>query len=75
MQNFLQTAENIFKWLQPAAWVLVAAALIINGAMMAVGGQEGRDKAKKALPWVAVGCVIFLLAVNIAKEIVTKVVI
>ena len=40
---------------------------------MSVGGDEGRQKAKKALPWVAVGGVIIILAVNIAKEFVTKV--
>lgn len=73
MQNFITSAENIFTWLQPATWVAVAAALIVCGLSMAVGGDEGRQKAKKAVPWVAVGCVIILLAVNIAKEIVTKV--
>ncbi len=73
MQNFITSAENIFTWLQPATWVAVAAALIGCGLAMAVGGDEGRQKAKKAMPWVAVGCVIILLAVNIAKEIVTKV--
>lgn len=75
MQNFITTAENIFSWLQPATWVAVAAALIICGLGMAVGGDEGRQKAKKALPWVAIGCVIILLAVNLAKELITKIVI
>lgn len=73
MNNVLTTAENIFAWLQPVTWVVIAAALLGNGIAMAVGGDEGRQKAKKALPWVAVGCVIILLAVNIAKELVTKV--
>lgn len=73
MQNFITSAENIFTWLQPATWVAVAAALIGCGLAMAIGGDEGRQKAKKAMPWVAVGCVVILLAVNIAKEVVTKV--
>lgn len=73
MNNVLTTAENIFAWLQPITWVVIAAALFGNGIAMAVGGNEGRQKAKQALPWVAVGCVIVLLAVNIAKELVTKV--
>lgn len=73
MQNFITSAENIFTWLQPVTWVAVAAALIGCGLAMAIGGDEGRQKAKKAMPWVAVGCVVILLAVNIAKEVVTKV--
>ena len=73
MQNFITSAENIFTWLQPATWVAVAAALIGCGLAMAIGGDEGRQKAKKAMPWVAVGCVVILLSVNIAKKVVTKV--
>ena len=64
MNQVLTTAENIFSWLQPVTWVIIAAALL---------GDEGRQKAKKALPWVAVGGVLIILAVNIAKEFVTKV--
>lgn len=73
MEQFIQSAENIFAWLQPAVWVAVAAALITVGLMMAVGGEEGRTKAKKALPYVLLGCVIVLLAVSISKEAVAKV--
>lgn len=73
MNQVLTTAENIFSWLQPVTWVVIAAALLGTGIAMSVGGDEGRQKAKKALPWVAVGGVIIILAVNIAKEFVTKV--
>lgn len=73
MNNFITSAENIFNWLQPAVWVVIAVGLIGCGLGMAAGGQEGREKAKKALPWVCLGSIIILLAVNIAKEIVTKV--
>lgn len=75
MFKLMQSAENIFAWLQPATYVGVAAALIINGIKMATGGEEGREKAKKAIPYVAIGCIIVLLAVDIAKELVGKVVI
>lgn len=73
MNQLITSAENIFSWLQPAVWVVVAVALVGCGLGMAVGGQEGREKAKKALPFVAIGCALILLAVSIAKEIVTKI--
>lgn len=73
MQNVITSAENIFTWLQPATWIFVAAALIGCGLAMLIGGQEGREKAKKWIPYIFAGCIIILLAVGIAKEIVTKI--
>lgn len=42
--------------------------LVILGAMFVVGG-EAKEKAKNALPWVAIGCGIALGATILAKEI------
>lgn len=75
MQNFLLSAEAIFNWLTPAAWVVCAAAIVGNGILCAVGGDEGRQKAKKALPWVAVGCFAIVGGVSIAKEVVALLVV
>lgn len=52
---------------QSIGYVLVAAALVMNGAMMIWGG-EYKDKAKKNMPWVIVGSVIILGAITIAKS-------
>lgn len=67
VNNFANSLKNILDAITPIAWVLVAIALAINGVMIMVGGDEGRQKAKKALPFVAVGCIIFMGAVQIGK--------
>lgn len=57
MQQLETTANNFFGDIQPYVWIAVAVAMIVNGIMMAVGGEEGRQRAKKAFPWVLLGCV------------------
>ena len=73
MPGIETTATNFIKGIQPVVWVLAAAALIINGVMMAVGGEEGRAKAKKALPWTVLGCFLVVGAVQLAEWIVSNI--
>ncbi len=74
MDKFIQSMENILTWLQPAAWVLVAVAVVGCAIGLSVGGEESRTKAKKRVPYIALGVVLFLLAVYIGKDIVQNVV-
>lgn len=73
MNQVLTSAENIFSLASTGNMGHYSCGASCTGIAMSVGGDEGRQKAKKALPWVAVGGVIIILAVNIAKEFVTKV--
>ncbi len=70
MQQLETTANNFFGDIQPYVWIAVAVAMIVNGIMMAVGGEEGRQRAKKAFPWVLLGCVCVAGAVTIANWVV-----
>lgn len=70
MQAFLTSAYNVLNWLAPIAPVVCAAALIVNGILCAVGGEEGRQKAKKAILPVAIGCFCIVAGVNLGKEFV-----
>ncbi len=70
MAGFEQTITNFLAWFTPLTWALVAVALVINGVLCIVGGQEGREKAKKALPFVVLGGVLIVGAITIAKEVV-----
>ena len=73
MPGIENTVLNFINAVIPIAWILTAVALVINGIMMAVGGQEGREKAKKALPWVAIDSFLVVGAVTIAQWIVSNI--
>ncbi len=73
MANLETTLTNLMNWVQPITWALVAVALIINGIMCISGSQEGREKAKKSLPWVAIGCILVIGAVTISKEFISHI--
>jgi predicted transporter len=68
MQAFMTSLYNLVSTWQPLVWILVAIILVVNGVMIIVGG-EAKDKAKKALPWVAIGCGIALGATVLAREV------
>ena len=70
MEQLETTATNFFDAIMPYVWIAVAAALIVNGILMVVGGEEGRQKAKKAFPWVLIGCVVVLGAVSISNWVI-----
>ncbi len=69
MAELETTANNFFKDIQIYIWIAIAVALITNGILCVVGGEEGRQKAKKAMPWTLIGCLLVLGAVSIATWI------
>ena len=69
MAELETTANNFFKDIQLYIWIAIAVALITNGILCVVGGEEGRQKAKKALKWTAIGSGLILGAVSIATWI------
>lgn len=73
MDGIIQTLSNFIAWVQPATYIMVAAALVINGVLCIIGGEAGREKAKKALPWVAIGSVLVIGAVTFGSEIVDNI--
>lgn len=70
MDNFIASAEALFKWLMPLGWVLATAALGIAGLMLTVGDEESKAKAKKRFPAIAIGAFIFAGSVTLGKELV-----
>lgn len=70
MQKFFQSLLNIVEAITPYVYVLVILAFLVIGGMFAIGGEEGRQKAKKWVPWVLVGGIIMLGCVSIGKDVV-----
>ncbi|MGL4485008.1 MAG: hypothetical protein ACRCUS_08670 [Anaerovoracaceae bacterium] len=69
MAKFMTSLYNLVTTWQPLVWMLVVIALLVIGVMFVVPSEESKGKAKKALPWVVIGCGLALGAVVIAKEI------
>lgn len=69
MQNLMNGLYTLVTKIQPVTYLLVAIALIICGVMMIVPSEKTKEKAKAAIPWVAIGCGIILGAMSLAKEI------
>lgn len=72
MEQFIQTISNLIVWIKPATYILVAAALVVNGIILIWGGQEGKEKAKKALPAVVIGGILIVGAISFGTEIVAQ---
>jgi|GEM_PF-4406817 hypothetical protein len=67
MPGVENTVLNLINSISPFAYLIIAVGIIGNLIFTGVGGQESREKAKKALPWVAVSGVAVLLAIPIAN--------
>lgn len=67
MQNLIKTGENIIGLIQGAAWIMIALAAVITGGMFILGGQETKEKAKKSIPWICIGGILVLGAIELAK--------
>ena len=65
----MNSLYNLVTSWQPLVWIVVVIALLAIGVMFILPSQEAKDKGKKALPWVVVGCGLALGAVVIAKEV------
>ena len=70
-------AENIYRLCeeaQPYTYVLAIVSYLVIGAMFLIPSEEGRQKAKKALPWVIVGVLLMLGAVYGGKWLTGKII-
>lgn len=74
MDKFIQSGENILTWIQPAAALLVAVAIVGCGVSLVVGSEESRTKAKRRIPFIALGAILFLLAAYISKQVIQNIV-
>lgn len=63
MDKFAENVYRLCEEAQPYTYVLAIVALMVIAAMFIIPSEEGRQKAKKALPWVVVGVVLMLGAV------------
>lgn len=69
MNKFMHSIYNLITTWQPLVWIVVAISLVAVGVMCIVPSQELKQKATRALPWVAGGAGIALLASTFAREI------
>lgn len=73
MSKIELTAQNIYNWLTPFAWVLVLAAFALCGIMMVIPSKELHEKVKSHIPHIAIGSILFLGAAQIAKEFISQI--
>ena len=71
--NLEQTGVSFINSIRPIVWIIVAIALVGTGIACIVGGDEGRQRAKKTLPWVAIGAVLIVGAMEIAKYVIGQI--
>ena len=69
MTNFMTGLYNYVTTFQPLVYMLVAIALIIDGALVIIPNEKCKQMGTSSLPWVAIGCGIVTLATNLATEI------
>lgn len=69
MNNFAQGIYNLVSKIQPIAYVLLAAAMILIGVGCIWPAESIRKKCISSLPYAAIGVGLVLLALPLAKEI------
>lgn len=69
MEALMTGLYNIVTKIQPVTYVLVAIALVVCGVMFIVPSEKTKEKAKAAVPWVAIGAGIIIGAMSLAQEI------
>ncbi len=60
MEQLDTTARNFFEVATNYTWIIAGAALIIVGCLFALGGQQGREKAKSWIPWILIGTILII---------------
>lgn len=74
-QNFITTGENLISMIQAVVGGIFAICLVVFiGLPLIAGGDEGRQKAKKAAPGMVIGLIICVGAITIAEAIKGKIV-
>jgi len=61
---------GIFTGIRPFVIALVVVALVVDGIGCIIGGEQSREKFKRALPWVIGGAVVILLSLSIAEGVI-----
>lgn len=69
MQNLIDTGEDILKWLQRGGIVGAAIAFCIGGYFLIFGGDRGRGRAVGWFIGAAVGLVVVMGALALAKGV------
>lgn len=67
VDKLISTGENIIGLIRGCAWIMIAIAAVTVGGMFILGGQEAKEKAKKSIPWIGVGAILILGAIELAK--------
>lgn len=74
MEKFAENIYRLCEEAQPYTYVLAIVSFLVIGAMFLIPSEEGRQKAKKALPWVIVGVLLMLGAVYGGKWLTGKII-
>lgn len=74
MDKFTENIYRLCEEAQPYTYVLAIVSFLVIGAMFLIPSEEGRQKAKKALPWVIVGVLLMLGAVYGGKWLTGKII-
>lgn len=68
--NFGNGLIGILDGIKPFTTALAIIALVVGGLGCIIGGEPSREKFKRALPWIAGGAAVVLLAVPLAERII-----
>ena len=72
MANLIQGIYNYCMTFGPLVYLLVACAFVVDGCLLIFPSEETKNKAKKHLPSVMIGCGIILGATALATELSAK---
>lgn len=63
---------GIINGIKPFTTALAIIALVVGGLGCIIGGEPSREKFKRALPWIAAGAAVVLLAGPLAEKIISS---
>lgn len=63
---------DIINGIKPFTTALAIIALVVGGLGCIIGGEPSREKFKRALPWIAAGAAVVLLAGPLADRIINS---
>lgn len=68
-KNIGQGLVKFIDGIKPFVIAIIVLALVVDGVGCIIGGEQSREKFKRALPWIVGGSVIILLAGAIAQKV------
>ena len=69
MSKFAENIKTLCETASPYCWALAVVSFLVIGVMFIIPSEESHAKAKKALPYVFLGCLLILGAVTLGKWI------